>query len=322
MTDLDDGPRLSPLCQTLTRDGKTVQVDIYDDGAGGWLLEVIDDYGNSTVWQSAFASDQDALDEALKTIDESGIDSLIGLPSGTQPSSELDQSLTEEDLDELDGFFADEAIQDTSMDVATLEGFLTAIVIGPRFVRPSEWLPWVWDMDEGEVEPEFVNEVHAKHIMSLIMRCCNNVVEKFNNDPEAFDPIFWHGDQWGAAEWCEGFILGFIFSEEAWSLLAVGQPKWFTPFLRLGTAEGVVITDRAGDAEKVMNEIGPSLVKIHAYWKQHQEDGMVGKGVGHGNSAMFIRGAPKIGRNEPCPCGSGKKFKKCCGAEGAPPTVH
>jgi len=25
-----------------------------------------------------------------------------------------------------------------------------------------------------------------------------------------------------------------------------------------------------------------------------------------------------IGRNEPCPCGSGKKFKKCCGAKGAP----
>ncbi len=26
-----------------------------------------------------------------------------------------------------------------------------------------------------------------------------------------------------------------------------------------------------------------------------------------------IRKAPKVGRNEPCPCGSGKKFKKCCG---------
>ncbi|MHC4388714.1 MAG: SEC-C metal-binding domain-containing protein, partial [Planctomycetota bacterium] len=22
---------------------------------------------------------------------------------------------------------------------------------------------------------------------------------------------------------------------------------------------------------------------------------------------------PKVGRNEPCPCGSGKKYKKCCG---------
>ena len=25
---------------------------------------------------------------------------------------------------------------------------------------------------------------------------------------------------------------------------------------------------------------------------------------------------PKVGRNEPCPCGSGKKYKKCCGAAG------
>lgn len=28
----------------------------------------------------------------------------------------------------------------------------------------------------------------------------------------------------------------------------------------------------------------------------------------------FTRATPKVGRNEPCPCGSGKKFKKCCGA--------
>ncbi len=27
----------------------------------------------------------------------------------------------------------------------------------------------------------------------------------------------------------------------------------------------------------------------------------------------FVREAPKIGRNEPCSCGSGKKYKKCCG---------
>ena len=29
---------------------------------------------------------------------------------------------------------------------------------------------------------------------------------------------------------------------------------------------------------------------------------------------QFQRPGPKIGRNEPCPCGSGKKYKKCCGA--------
>ncbi len=29
---------------------------------------------------------------------------------------------------------------------------------------------------------------------------------------------------------------------------------------------------------------------------------------------QYIRPTPKVGRNEPCPCGSGKKHKKCCGA--------
>jgi SEC-C motif-containing protein len=27
-----------------------------------------------------------------------------------------------------------------------------------------------------------------------------------------------------------------------------------------------------------------------------------------------VKHGPKIGRNDPCPCGSGKKYKKCCGA--------
>jgi SEC-C motif-containing protein len=33
--------------------------------------------------------------------------------------------------------------------------------------------------------------------------------------------------------------------------------------------------------------------------------------------APVTRGAPKVGRNDPCPCGSGKKHKKCCGARAA-----
>lgn len=31
--------------------------------------------------------------------------------------------------------------------------------------------------------------------------------------------------------------------------------------------------------------------------------------------APYVRAAPKVGRNDPCPCGSGKKHKKCCGAQ-------
>jgi len=39
-----------------------------------------------------------------------------------------------------------------------------------------------------------------------------------------------------------------------------------------------------------------------------------GQAAGPGNTVR--REAPKVGRNDPCPCGSGKKFKKCCGVNG------
>ena len=29
--------------------------------------------------------------------------------------------------------------------------------------------------------------------------------------------------------------------------------------------------------------------------------------------ARPVRSGPRVGRNDPCPCGSGKKYKKCCG---------
>ena len=38
----------------------------------------------------------------------------------------------------------------------------------------------------------------------------------------------------------------------------------------------------------------------------------------YGNATTFRRSMPKVGRNDPCPCGSGRKFKQCCGN----PTLH
>jgi len=40
----EQAPNHSPLAQSVTRDGNTVQVDIYEDGEGGWLLEVVDEH--------------------------------------------------------------------------------------------------------------------------------------------------------------------------------------------------------------------------------------------------------------------------------------
>ena len=69
--------KVSRLSQAVTRDGKTVEVQIYEGDPGKWILEVVDQYDNSTVWDDQFESDQEALAIALETIDEEGIDSLI-----------------------------------------------------------------------------------------------------------------------------------------------------------------------------------------------------------------------------------------------------
>lgn len=64
----------SPLSQTITRDGHTLQVDIYRlEEEVDWLLEVVNEEGTSHVWDDRFATDQAALDAVHEAIDEEGI---------------------------------------------------------------------------------------------------------------------------------------------------------------------------------------------------------------------------------------------------------
>jgi hypothetical protein len=51
------------------------------------------------------------------------------------------------------------------------------------------------------------------------------------------------------------------------------------------------------------------LNELAANYKKNKEQGTLGNG---GKVVPFKRDSPKVGRNEPCPCGSGLKFKKCC----------
>lgn len=68
----------SPLTQTISQNGHTVQVDIYRGDHGGWILEIVDEGNNSTLWEDEFESDQEALDEAKAAIEEEGIEAFIG----------------------------------------------------------------------------------------------------------------------------------------------------------------------------------------------------------------------------------------------------
>jgi len=68
----------SPLCQNISSDGKTVYVNFFHGDDDGWLLEVVDQKGNSTCWHDLFETDALALQEVHNTISTEGMDSLIG----------------------------------------------------------------------------------------------------------------------------------------------------------------------------------------------------------------------------------------------------
>ena len=74
----DDEPDFieSPLSRYVTRHGVTVRVDIYGDSNNRWILEIVDAENASHVWDEHFATDQQALDEALRALDEEPLEFL------------------------------------------------------------------------------------------------------------------------------------------------------------------------------------------------------------------------------------------------------
>lgn len=180
-------------------------------------------------------------------------------------------ALTDIEREELEDFLMSGVIAETSMDVAALEGYLTAIVIGPDEVGPEDWLPWVWDMFEGEVEPEFADEAEEDRILDLVVRLYNTLAAQFEQDPDAFDPVFWHGPQWGAGDWCEGFLTGTLFFEDAWQAYAHAEPDLFAPIFLLASEEPFPPEMPAEEVEQAAHElmeaIGPVVARMYAHWR-------------------------------------------------------
>lgn len=238
---------------------------------------------------------------------------------------------TDHELQELERFLKSEAVPATAMNVSMLEGFLTAIVIGPQVVVPSRWLPWVWDAENGQEELEFASHQQAEWAIGIVMGLMNRIADQFANSPALFKPIFLRGGEWDAADWCAGFLRATTqFDAEVWTLMWTAdglksvqdkRPSLISPFMRLADATGAAITAEEGSEQKWIAAVQPSLLGIHAYWQERRKPALEQMAnIGALLSGRTIqRDGPKVGRNDPCPCGSGKKFKKCCGAA---PTIH
>ena len=337
---MNDEPELiySPLAQTYSADVHTLRIQIYRSQGNPWILEIEDELGTSTVWDEPFDTDKAALEAAFLAIEKDGIHSFVTDAQGAAKEAEPEMlrklaqmktqtlpgsannmvvPLTEEELDELEQFLLDVDAEE-GMTLDMLDGFLHAIAIGPETVLPSQWLPKVWGQEDGAMMPPADDVDQLNHLLGLVMRHFNTIVWGFEESPPLLAPLWgsFQDDAADAAEdaemWSHGFTEGVKLSKAAWQPLfndPQGQ-RWYRPIGLLGadgfSADQDALTRTPEQRQALTTEVEDSLLHIHAFWLPLRH--------AIGERQQSQRMSTKVGRNEPCPCGSGKKFKKCCGA--------
>lgn len=196
--------------------------------------------------------------------------------------------------------------------ISELDGFLAGILVCPDLIMPSEWLPIVWGRGDDDAAPVFESTEHAEKLIGLVMQHYNATASDLQRG--RFAPVFdvdkRHDDVlWEL--WIDGFEAAMRLRPQSWAEIADGDED-----ARTALAGLVMLADmnrgdsKLPDAEaRNLAEIAPDLiahgiVALNA-WRFSQ------RGIGQPGTPRPSFG--KVGRNEPCPCGSGKKYKKCCG---------
>jgi len=229
--------------------------------------------------------------------------------------NDLFEPLNDEEMDILDRFLLDRIDEEDATeerdegiwDVAELDGFFTAIVSGPTSIQPSQWLPAVW----GDFEPVWDSEEAFKKILMLLMRHMNGIATALMENPEYFEPMFQERVIEGKTytvvdEWCEGFRRGMMLAPDRWYTEGPEMTILLAPIMAFTSETKWSGHDFSGDeCENIQKAIAPNVREIHAYWLARREKA--------GPASQPVRRQqPRVGRNDPCPCGSGKKYKKCC----------
>jgi uncharacterized protein len=219
--------------------------------------------------------------------------------------------LTGDERDWLAGFLVSRQAPDRTMTFEMLDGLLTALVIGPSIVMPSQYLPKIWGTDDGE-GPVWESLEQAQYFMDLLMKHWNAIVARRNADAPHAPFIDHFSEVERGQSWAEGFFVGVDLGRASWEPIFQDKRSAETILPIFALVGDDLFEDRINPEmrDEILNQLPVIVQIIAAYWRDLEAR------LSH---RQPIR-STKIGRNEPCPCGSGKKFKKCCGS--IAPTAH
>ena len=227
------------------------------------------------------------------------------------------QPLTDAELERLSGVLGR---FDTKhpMNFEELDGFFAALICGPEIVRPSDYLPVICGSDMA-FEGSFGTQSVLQEFLSLIMRHWNVIAATLHSG-DVFLPLLLEDDDGvtHANDWATGFRRGMEFHKEQWAALLSDEQHggWLVPIFALAHENDPDPEMRpykeAISAEKREKLIVGAAAGVTGIYRYFEAQRLLEKEP-FDSATTFRRNVPKIGRNDPCPCGSGKKFKQCCG---------
>lgn len=227
----------------------------------------------------------------------------------------------DERIEALDHLLEQRAVPHGGYGLEQLDGFLSAVAVSPGTIAPEEWLAKVW----GKTPPRWEGPADEAAARELLMLAWNTAARRvrFNSDDAKADAaLFWwlpddpdapHGDDVDiGAAWAAGFLDGMELRSDAWDAWIakddwIGEVEAYIEALAIGSyppeVEGGAPTPVPYDERLEIHAGLPDMLHdLHC----HRLESLTPREP--------VRRAATPERNEPCPCGSGRKFKKCCGA--------
>jgi len=212
----------------------------------------------------------------------------------------------DEIIDIIEAFFDQCQSNSVISNVSALDGYFAAIACAPNLILPSKWLPLVCGGDTRNPALEKMEDYET--YLGSVMILYNAVMKSMAQSE--YEALYYERVVDGKTltivdDWCSGFLCGVSL----WQELSDEENEE----LDINTQAMKLFTSKAG--WKKLDLMSDEEIEM-----QHRS---IESGVRHLYHYFLSRRTPKqpetvrdtaakAGRNDPCPCGSGKKYKKCC----------
>jgi uncharacterized protein len=230
-----------------------------------------------------------------------------------------DRPLNDAERDRMDAMLSRFRSESAMNNAEEIDGFFAALICSPETAKPSQYLSEIWGGEMADDEA-FDDRQELQDFLSLLMRHWNSIVCILEKG-EIFGPLLFQ-DEEGTAhgnDWARGFMRGVSFHHESWKELINDEEHGgpLIPIMILAHEHDPDPEMRpykdnvdAELREKLILGIAGAVTAIYRYFAPQRRRMAAGLGAeGTANRQAKL----KIGRNDPCRCGSGKKYKHCCG---------